>query len=53
VTDPDTPDFSGLEGGEEEQAMRPGMGEFLTPFRRLLAEALTDAAGRYAAAPPR
>ncbi|MFB7076461.1 tetratricopeptide repeat protein, partial [Streptomyces sp. NPDC056308] len=33
--------------------MRPDMGEFLTPFRLLLAEALTDAAGRYAAAPPR
>ncbi|WP_326743352.1 tetratricopeptide repeat protein [Streptomyces sp. NBC_01768] len=32
--------------------MRPDMDEFLTPFRRLLAEALTDAAGRYAAAPP-
>ncbi|WP_424862736.1 tetratricopeptide repeat protein [Streptomyces sp. MMS24-I29] len=33
--------------------IRPDMDEFLTPFRRLLAEALTDAAGRYAAAPPR
>ncbi|MFG2220494.1 tetratricopeptide repeat protein [Streptomyces sp. NPDC048685] len=33
--------------------MRPGMDEFLTPFRRLLAEALADAAGRYAAAPAR
>ncbi|MCX4799947.1 tetratricopeptide repeat protein [Streptomyces sp. NBC_01242] len=33
--------------------MRPDMDEFLTPFRRLLAEALTGAAGRYAAAPPR
>ncbi|MFJ9684006.1 tetratricopeptide repeat protein [Streptomyces sp. NPDC101194] len=34
-------------------SMRPSMDEFLTPFRRLLADALTDAAGRYAAAPPR
>ncbi len=33
--------------------VRPDMDEFLTPFRRLLAEALNNAADRYAAAPPR